>query len=107
MCLSLLGGNVSNVSNSATHTSAHFASCLVLYFQIKNRLNYKCFYFNRDSLIATCLGKSFFIRFTAHGLPELLSIYVHINNLFSNGFENGIWVLILLIMEHCLSIYFS
>ena len=44
-----------------------------------------------------------FIRFTVRVLRECLSVCVCAS--FPFGFEGGIWDLIVLILDHCLSIY--
>ena len=49
------------------------------------------------------LGKELFIRFTVHVLCENSSICVCA---FHFGFECGMWNLIILIPDHCLSIHY-
>ena len=53
--------------------------------------------------MTTCLGKKFFIRFTARAFRKQLSIYVFSYFLF--GFEDRIWDLIVSVPDHCLSFY--
>ena len=51
--------------------------------------------------MSTCLGKELFIRFTMCVFREPLS--VNVCSSFPFGFEGGIWDLIVLISDHCLS----
>ena len=50
-------------------------------------------------------GKELFIRFTARAFRKLLSIYVF--SYFPFGFEGRIWDLIVSVLDHCLSFYFT
>ena len=51
--------------------------------------------------MATCLGKELLIRLTVHVFHERLSIYICAS--FPFGFEGGMWDLIILVSDHCLS----
>ena len=55
--------------------------------------------------MTTCLEKELFIRFTVYVFRERLSICVCPS--FPFDFEGGMWDLIAVIPDHCLSIYFS
>ena len=55
--------------------------------------------------MATCLGKSCFIRFTARAFRKLLSAYIF--SYFSFCYEGRIWDLIVSVHDHCLSFNFS
>ena len=46
-----------------------------------------------------------FIRFTANAFRKLLSVYVL--SYFPFGFEGRMWDLIVSVLDHCLSFYFS
>ena len=49
------------------------------------------------------IGKEQLIRFSVHVFLECLSVCVYAS--FSFGFEDGMWDLIVLILEHFLSFY--
>ena len=55
--------------------------------------------------MTTCFGKELFIRFTVRVLCERLSVCVCVSFTFVS--EGGMWDLIVLVPDHCLSFYFE
>ena len=55
--------------------------------------------------MATDLRKILFIRFSVHAFRECSSICACASFLFD--FEGGMWGLIVLVPDHCLSLYFT
>ena len=53
--------------------------------------------------MTTCLGKSCSFGLPCMSFMNIYQFYVH----FSFGFEGRMWDVIVLILDHCLSIYFS
>ena len=53
--------------------------------------------------MTTCLGKSCSFGLPCMSFMNIYQFYVHL----SFGFEGRMWDVIVLILDHCLSIYFS